>query len=52
MLTTALGIPTNFELTPANAHDIMVLEELIKECHQLIVVGTKVTLTVSLKLIF
>ena len=49
LLATALGIPTDFELTPANVHDLKVLEELIWDYYQLIVVGDKGYLDKKLK---
>lgn len=41
MLTTISGIPTDFEVTPANIVDLKVLEELIYFYRQLTVVGDK-----------
>lgn len=41
LLTTLSGIPTEFELTPANIHDIRVLEELLYAYQDLTVVGDK-----------
>lgn len=49
MLTTLSGIPTEFELTPANIHDIKVLEELICSYQDLVVVGDKAYLDKKLK---
>lgn len=41
MLITANGIPTNFDLTPANIHDLSMLEELTDTYQELIIVGDK-----------
>lgn len=49
MLTTLSGIPTEFELTPANIHDIRVLEELLYAYQNLTVVGDKGYLDKKLK---
>lgn len=49
MLTTLSGIPTDFEVTPANIVDLKVLEELIHFYHQLTVVGDKAYLDKTIK---
>lgn len=43
MLTTTGGIPTNYDLTPANIHDLSMLEELTNSYQgkELIIIGDK-----------
>jgi len=41
MLITTNGVPTNFDLTPANIHDLSVTEELTEPYQELIIVGDK-----------
>lgn len=49
LLTTLSGIPTEFEITPANIHDIKVLEELLYSYRDLTVIGDKGYLDKKLK---
>lgn len=41
LLTTSTGIPTHFDITEANLHDVNMLEELISSCDKLIAIGDK-----------
>lgn len=49
MLTSLSGIPTDFEVTPANIVDLKVLKELIAFYQQLLVVGDKAYLDKNIK---
>ena len=41
MLATIGGIPTDFDLTPANVHDLKMLDDLTEDYASLIVIGDK-----------
>lgn len=41
LLSTRLGIPTDFDLTPANVHDLKMIDDLIADYSSLIIIGDK-----------
>lgn len=49
ILTTKNGIPTNFDLTTANIHDLKMIEELTNSYQKLIIVGDKGYLSKQIK---
>lgn len=49
VLSTTTGIPTDYDLTTANIHDIKMVEELTNSYQQLVIVGDKGYLDKNLK---
>lgn len=41
LLSTRSGIPTDYDLTPANIHDLKMVDDLIEDYHSLVIIGDK-----------